>query len=50
MPNEVAEAIGRDEIEKKIIVEYLEPKMLTAGFVTVTIFSVVIAGIVVEFL
>lgn len=50
IPNEVAEAIGRNETEKKIIVDYLEPKMLTAGFITVTIFSVIIAGVLVKFL
>ena len=42
--------IGRDEREKAAILNYLLPKMLTAGFVTVTIASVLIAGFVVNML
>ncbi len=50
IPQEVSEAIGRDEREKAAILNYLLPKMLTAGFVTVTIASVLIAGFVVKML
>lgn len=50
IPQEVSEAIGRDEKEKAAILNYLLPKMLTAGFVTVTIASVLIAGFVVNML
>lgn len=50
IPQEVAEAIGRDEREKTAILNYLLPKMLTSGFVTVTIASVLIAGVVVNML
>lgn len=50
MSKEVSEAVGRNEEEKLAILNYVEPKMLTGGFVTVTIFSVVIAGIVVGFM
>lgn len=50
IPQEVAEAFGRTETEKPAILNYLLPKMLTAGFVTVTIASVLIAGVVVRML
>ena len=50
IPQEVAEAFGRTETEKAAILNYLLPKMLTAGFVTVTIASVLIAGVVVRML
>lgn len=46
MPQEVAQAIGRTDEEKAALRNYLEPKMITGGFVTVTIFSVILAGIV----
>ena len=46
MPQEVAQAIGRTNEEKAALRNYLEPKMITGGFVTVTIFSVILAGIV----
>lgn len=42
--NEVANAIGETEEEKKAILDEILPKMLVAGFVTVTIASVVLAG------
>lgn len=48
IPNEVAKAIGKNEKEEKAIVNYLLPKMLVAGFVTVTITSVFLAGIVID--
>ena len=50
IPQEVAEAFGRNEKEKTAILNYLLPKMLTAGFVTVTIASVLIAGVVIRML
>lgn len=50
IPQEVAEAFGRNEKEKAAILNYLLPKMLTAGFVTVTIASVLIAGVVIRML
>lgn len=50
MPKEIAEAISTNEKERAAIENYLLPKMLTAGFVTVTIASVVIAGVVVNML
>ena len=50
IPQEVSEAIGRNDREKAAILNYLLPKMLTAGFVTVTIASVLIAGFVVNML
>lgn len=50
IPQEVSEAFGRNEREKKAILNFLLPKMLTAGFVTVTIVSVLIAGAAVKML
>ena len=50
IPQEVSEAFGRNEKEKKAILNFLLPKMLTAGFVTVTIVSVLIAGAAVKML
>ena len=47
MSQEVANAIGNTEEEKNALRNYLLPKMIIAGFVTVTIASVVVAGIVV---
>lgn len=43
--NEVANAIGETEEEKKAILHEILPKMLVAGFTTVTISSVILAGI-----
>ena len=45
MSNEVARAIGKDDIEIKLLENYLRPKMITAGFMT-GIFSIVFAGFV----
>lgn len=50
IPQEVSEAFGRNEQEKAAILNYLLPKMLTAGFVTVTIASVLLAGVAVRLL
>lgn len=43
--NEVANANGKTEEEKQAILSEILPKMLVAGFITVTIASVVLAGI-----
>ena len=43
--NEVANAVGETEEEKEAILNEILPKMLVAGFMTVTISSVVLAGI-----
>lgn len=48
IPNEIADAIGRTLEEKNAIRNYLLPKLLIAGFVTVTIASVLVAGAVVN--
>lgn len=50
MPQEIALAIGRNKEEKLAILDYILPQMLTAGFVTVTIFSVVLTGFLISFL
>lgn len=50
MSKEVSKAMARNEQEEEILLEYLMPKMLTAGFVTVTIASAIIAGFVVKLL
>jgi hypothetical protein len=42
--NEVANAVGRTEEEKQAILNEILPKMLVAGFTTVTITSVILAG------
>lgn len=47
---EVAEAMGETEEQRKALLNFLLPKMLVAGFVTVTITSVVLAGFVVNIL
>ena len=43
-------AVAETEEEKKIIHERLMAKYLVAGFVTVTTFSVIVAGIFVKFI
>ena len=48
--NEIINAVAETEEEKKIIHERLMAKYLVAGFVTVTSFSVIVAGIFVKFL
>lgn len=50
MPVEVSKAVGRDEREKSAIENYLSTPMITAGFVTVTIASVIVASAVVQIL
>lgn len=46
--NEVANANGKTEEERGAILHEIMPKMLVAGFVTVTIASVVLAGVMVK--
>ncbi|GMO49796.1 MAG: hypothetical protein Pg6C_12800 [Treponemataceae bacterium] len=50
MSQEVANAMGSTEEEKTALRNYLLPKMIVAGFVTVTIVSVLVAGVVVGML
>ncbi len=42
---EAASAVAKDEQEKESILDHILPKMLVAGFVTVTIASVLFAGV-----
>ncbi len=46
--NEVANAVGETEDEKQAILNEILPKMLVAGFMTVTISSVILAGFMVK--
>lgn len=48
LSNEVANANGKTEEDKQLILNEILPKMLVAGFVTVTIASVVLAGFMVK--
>lgn len=48
--NEVANAVGETEEEKKAILDEILPKMLVAGFITVTIASVILAGFMAKFI
>lgn len=50
LSNEVAVANGKTEEERKRILDEILPKMLVAGFATVTVGSVVMAGIMVKML
>ena len=50
LSNEVAVANGKTEEERKRILDEILPKMLVAGFATVTVGSVVMAGIMVNML
>lgn len=43
--NEVASSVATNEAEKKAILDEILPKMLVSGFITVSIASVVLAGI-----
>lgn len=47
---EVIDALTNDEEERAILTSHMLPPMLVAGFVTVTIVSVILAGIFVGFL
>lgn len=48
--NEVVESMTTDEKEKKALLGHMLPPMLVGGFITVTIVSVILAGIFVTFL
>lgn len=48
--NEVINALTPDEKEREVLTSHMLPPMLVAGFITVTIVSVVLAGIFVGFL
>ena len=48
LSNEVANANGETEEERQAILNEILPKMLVAGFITVTIASVVLAGFMVK--
>ncbi len=48
--NEVARSMGETDEERKFILDNILPKMLVAGFVTVTVGSVIVAGIMVNFI
>jgi len=43
--NEVASSVSENEEEKQVILDEILPKMLVAGFITVSIASVILAGI-----
>ena len=48
--NEVINSLTRDEKEREMLTSHMLPPMLVAGFITVTIVSVILAGIFVGFL
>ena len=48
--NEVINSLTTDEKEREVLTSHMLPPMLVAGFITVTIVSVVLAGIFVGFL
>ncbi|MBF4692197.1 hypothetical protein [Fusibacter ferrireducens] len=48
LSNEVSTAEGQNEEERKAILDSILPKMLVAGFVSVTIASVILAGVMVK--
>lgn len=50
LSTEVAKAVSADDTERKYIMDRIFPKMMVAGFVTVTIGSVILAGIMVKLL
>lgn len=50
LTEEGAKALAKNEEEKKFLMNEMLPKMLVGGFTTVTIASVIIAGIFVNFL
>lgn len=47
---EVINALTKDEEEREVLMSHMLPPMLVAGFITVTIVSVILAGIFVGFL
>jgi hypothetical protein len=48
--NEIAKAVTDDEKEQQVVLDHIMPAYVVAGLTTVTTFSIVIAGIFVEFL
>ncbi|OMP66433.1 hypothetical protein [Domibacillus epiphyticus] len=48
--NEVIKSLTEDEKEREILTSHMMPPMLVGGFITVTIVSVILAGIFVGFL
>jgi hypothetical protein len=48
--NEVVNSLSEDEAEREVLTAHMLPSMLVAGFVTVTMVSVVLAGIFVGLL
>lgn len=50
LSNEVANANGKTDEERKKILDEILPRMLVAGFATVTVGSVIMAGIMVKML
>lgn len=48
--NEVIKSLTDDEEERSILTSHMLPPMLVGGFITVTIVSVILAGIFVQFL
>ncbi len=48
--NEVINSLTTDEKEREVLTSHMLPPMLVAGFITVTIVSVILAGIFVGFL
>ena len=47
---EIAKSMSHNEEEKKAILDYLLPPMIVGGYATVTIGSVIFAGIIIKFL
>lgn len=45
LSSEVANSVGRNQKERQALLDHILPKILVAGFVTVTLASVVLAGI-----
>ncbi|SDW39550.1 hypothetical protein [Tepidimicrobium xylanilyticum] len=43
LSNEVVNTVGKNKDEKKVILDEILPKMLIAGFMTITISSVILA-------
>ena len=48
--NEVATAVAQNDDEKNYVVEKLTPAFVVSGFVSVTTFSIIMAGIFASFL
>ncbi|WP_145524289.1 hypothetical protein [Virgibacillus sp. SK37] len=48
--NEVVESMTKDEKEKEALLSHMLPPMLVGGFITVTIVSVILAGVFVTYL